>query len=155
MRVRVDAQGSRRPSQGVYVCGVFALQQLDGGHLHAPLSYATRLKTRTAFGIWHLPESWKMGIPFRSFTKFPLPTIADSYGSAKVQNSLPPPTVCSAHRTPSQNSRCLPCKPPKDPTETAPDCIRTCLRGESWVISLDPVAARAGKQSHNIIIEFG
>ena len=41
-----------------------------------------------------------------------------------------------------------PCKPPKDPAKTAPDCIRTCLRGESWVISLNPVAARSGKQSH-------
>jgi hypothetical protein len=94
MRVRVDAQGSRRPFEGTYVCGVFALQQLDGGHLHAPLSYAARLKTRTAFGIWHLPKSWKMGIPFRSFTKFPLPTIiADTYGSTKVQNSQPEVTM--------------------------------------------------------------
>jgi hypothetical protein len=85
MRVRVDAQGSRRPFQGAYVRGVFALQQLDGANLHSPLSYAARFNLH-----WHLAESWKMGIPFTSFTKFPLPTIADSDGSTEVQNSLPP-----------------------------------------------------------------
>jgi hypothetical protein len=134
-RFRTAATGRGPPPRTTVVCGA----------------------VKNAGCIWHLAfaESWKMGIPFRSFTKFPLPTIADSYSSTKVQNSLPRPTVCSIHRTPSRNSRCPPCKPPEHPTETAPDCIRTCLRGESWFISLNPVAARAGKQSHNIIIEFG
>jgi hypothetical protein len=154
MRVRVDAQGSRRPFKGAYVCGVFALQQLDGGHLHSPLSYAARLKTQTAFGICPKVERWEFPqelhqIPIahncRQLRFYQGPELSTPELSALLVHTEHP---ARTHDVPA-------CKPPKDPAETAPDCIRTCLRGEAWLISLNPVAARAGKQAHKIIIEFG
>ena len=134
-RFRTAATGRGPPPRTTVVCGA----------------------VKNADCIWHFGICRKLedGNSFQELHQIPIAHNCRQLRFYKGPELSTPPTVCSIHRTPSRNSRCAPCKPPEHPTQTAPDCIRTCLRGESWFISLDPVAARAGKQSQKIIIEFG